>query len=62
LADALRWSQIVIDVAGDDAAKGNLMVGSPLAVVLGLRGIAKMWWGCRVGVRISIRPWPDPVG
>jgi len=45
MADALRWSQTVIDLAGDDPTKGNLIVGSPLAVTLASRGIAKMWLG-----------------
>ena len=40
IADVLRWSQTVIDWADGDPAKGNLIVGSPLAVALVWRGVA----------------------
>ncbi len=45
IADVLRWSQTVIDWADGDPAKGNLIVGSPLAVALVWRGIARFWLG-----------------
>ena len=32
VSDVLRWSQRVIDLADGDAAKGNFIIGSPLAV------------------------------
>jgi hypothetical protein len=51
--DVLRWSQTVIDLADGDAAKGNLIYGSPLAVALIQRATARYCLG---------RPgWPDDV-
>jgi class 3 adenylate cyclase len=44
-ADIFRWSQTVIDWADGDPAKGNLIVGSPLAVALVWRGLARFWLG-----------------
>jgi class 3 adenylate cyclase len=35
--DVLRWSQTVIDLADGDPAKGNFIVGSPLAFALAMR-------------------------
>ena len=45
IADVLRWSQTVIDWADGNPAKGNLIVGSPLAVALVWRGTARFWLG-----------------
>ena len=45
IADILRWSQTVIDWADGDPTKGNLIVGSPLAVALAWRGVARFWLG-----------------
>ena len=45
IADVLRWSQTVIDWADGDPAKGDLIVGSPLAVALVWRGTARFWLG-----------------
>ena len=45
IADVLRWSQSVIDWADGDPTKGNLIVGSPLAVALVWRGVARFWLG-----------------
>jgi class 3 adenylate cyclase len=45
IADVLRWSQTVIDWADGDPTKGNLLVGSPLAMALMWRGIARFWLG-----------------
>ncbi len=45
IADVLRWSQSVIDWAGGDSTKGNLIVGSPLAMALVWRGVARFWLG-----------------
>ncbi|OBA83731.1 cyclase [Mycobacterium sp. 1164966.3] len=39
--DALQWSQRVIDLAGGDSTKGNIILGSPLAVALAYRGLAR---------------------
>jgi hypothetical protein len=44
-ADICRWSQTVIDWADGDPTKGNLIVGSPLAVALVWRGLARFWLG-----------------
>jgi hypothetical protein len=38
--DVLRWSQRVIDLADGDPAKGNLLVGSPLAAAFASRALA----------------------
>ena len=45
IADVLWWSQSVIDWADGDPTKGNLVVGSPLAVALVWRGTARFWLG-----------------
>jgi class 3 adenylate cyclase len=39
--DVLRWSQRVIDLADGDPLKGNLIIGSPLALALTSRAIAR---------------------
>jgi hypothetical protein len=41
MADVLRWSQLTIDLAEGDPAKGNLVVDSPLALAMGARGVAR---------------------
>jgi class 3 adenylate cyclase len=43
--DMLRWSQTVIDIADGDPANGNFIIGSPLALALGWRGLARWWLG-----------------
>ena len=44
--EILRWSQTVIDLAGGDPAKGaGFGIGSPLAVALAFRGVARWWLG-----------------
>jgi hypothetical protein len=49
--DALRWSQTVIDLADGDPFKGNFIIGSPLALALTTRAMARYCLG---------RPgWPD---
>ena len=45
IAGVLRWSQTVIDWADGDPTKGNLVVGSPLAMALVWRGVARFWLG-----------------
>ena len=35
MVDVLRWSQLTIDLAEGDPAKGNLVVDSPLALAVG---------------------------
>ena len=41
MAEALRWSQAVIELADDDPTKRNVVFGSPLAVALASRGTAR---------------------
>ena len=41
MAEVLRWSQIIIDLAHGDPTKGNLVIGSPLAIALATRGNAR---------------------
>ena len=44
--EILRWSQTVIDLAAGDPAKGaGFGIGSPLAIALTYRGIARWWLG-----------------
>ena len=50
-SDALRWSQRAIDRADGDPSKGNFIIGSPLALALTTRAIARYYLG-RSG-------WPD---
>ena len=40
-AEVLRWSQIAIDLADGDPSKGNFILGSPLALALTSRAIAR---------------------
>ena len=47
LIDVLRWSEATIEWADGDPTRGNLVVGSPLAAALGLRGMARWWFGRR---------------
>lgn len=44
--EILRWSQIVIDLAAGDPAKGaDFGFGSPLAIAVGWRSTARWWLG-----------------
>lgn len=43
LTDVLRWTQTVIDLADGDPIKGNLVIGSPLAVATAARAFGR--WG-----------------
>jgi hypothetical protein len=52
--DMLRWSQQVIDLADGDPSKGNLILGSPLALAFTTRGIARYCLG-RPGWRDDLR-------
>jgi class 3 adenylate cyclase len=45
MGEVLRWAQATIDWADGDPARGNLVVGSPLAAALALRGLARSWYG-----------------
>jgi class 3 adenylate cyclase len=49
-----RWSQTVIDLAAGDSAKGaGFGMGSPLAIAVALRGVAR-WWLGRPGWRQDV--------
>ena len=52
--DALRWSQIVIDLAGDDPGRGNIIYGSPLGLAFAVRGLARYFLG-RTGWHDDLR-------
>jgi hypothetical protein len=52
--EALRLSQRVIDLADGDPSKGNLMIGSPLALAFAQRAIARYHLG-RPGWRDDLR-------
>ena len=45
MGEVLRWAEATIEWADGDPAKGNLVVGSPLALALALRGLARSWFG-----------------
>jgi class 3 adenylate cyclase len=52
--EILRWSQTVIDLAAGDPAKGaGFGIGSPLAIGLAFRGVAR-WWLGRPGWRQDV--------
>jgi hypothetical protein len=53
-SDVLRWSQRIIDLADGDPAKGNFIIGSPLAVAFATRAIARYALG-RPGWRDDLR-------
>nr|WP_090274982.1 adenylate/guanylate cyclase domain-containing protein [Mycolicibacterium komanii]CRL67940.1 adenylyl cyclase class-3/4/guanylyl cyclase [Mycolicibacterium komanii] len=40
-----RWAETTITWAEGDPVKGSLVVGSPLAVAMGMRGLARQWFG-----------------
>jgi len=54
MSDVLRWSQRAIDLADGDPSKGNFILGSPLAVALTSRAIARYCLG-RPGWRDDLR-------
>ncbi len=58
--DALRWSQRVIDLADGDPSKGNFIFGSPLAIALTTRALARYCLGRADGKTACGRasPWP----
>ncbi|WP_102145960.1 adenylate/guanylate cyclase domain-containing protein, partial [Mycobacterium hubeiense] len=53
-SDTLRWSQRAIDLAEDDPSRGNLLVGSPLALAFTTRAFARYCLG-RPGWRDDLR-------
>ena len=46
MTELLRVAQRVIDLADGDTTKGNLIIGSPLALAITMRGVAR----CSVGI------------
>jgi hypothetical protein len=54
-SDVLRWSQRVIDLADGDPSKGNFLIGSPLALVVTARALARYCVG-RPGWRDDLPP------
>jgi hypothetical protein len=52
--EALLWSQRAIDFADGDPSAGNLLIGSPLAIALAQRAIARYFLG-RPGWRDDLR-------
>ena len=52
--DVLRWSQRVIDLADGDPSKGNIIIGSPLALAFAQRAMARYCLG-RPGWRDDLR-------
>ena len=52
--DVLRWSQRAIDLADGDPSKGNFLFGSPLALAITMRGVARYCLG-RPGWRDDLR-------
>ena len=53
-SDALRWSQMIIDLADGDPSKGNFIIGCPLAVAYTTRAKARYCLG-RPGWRDDLR-------
>ncbi len=45
MAEVLRWSDMVIDLAEGDRAMGGYIVGSPLASAYAMRSTARWWLG-----------------
>jgi hypothetical protein len=59
-SDVLRWSQRAIDLAEGDPYKGNLIIGSPLAIAFATRAIARWCLGRPDGAMTCGRAWPWP--
>jgi len=45
IAELLRWSQTAIELADGDPTMGDIVFGSPLALALVFRGVARCWLG-----------------
>jgi adenylate cyclase len=45
MADVLRWAETTIEWTDANPLNSGLMIGSPRAVALALRGIARSWFG-----------------
>jgi adenylate cyclase len=53
MAELLQLSQRIIDLADGDPTKGNLFIGSPLAIAIAMRGVANFCLG--------IAGWKDDI-
>ena len=62
MAEALRLSQTVIDLADGDPTKGNIVFGSPLAMALARAAPPGGRWAVRGGATITTGRWPWPAG
>ena len=65
MAEAMRLSQLAIDLSGGDPTMGNLILGSPLAFMLALRASTRCCLGvagmaARLRQRCRNRPWFRP--
>jgi hypothetical protein len=40
--EVLRWTQTIIELANRDRTMGYLIIGSPVAVALAMRGVARL--------------------
>jgi class 3 adenylate cyclase len=64
--DALRWSHTVIEFADQERVKANLLVGSPVAIALVFRGVAR-WrlgrdgWRKDLDSAVAMARTSDPV-
>ena len=47
MVEALRWCDLVIDLAEGDRAMGDFIVGSPLGLAYAIRSTARWWLGQR---------------
>lgn len=45
ISELLRWSQTAIELADGDPTMGDVVFGSPLALALVFRGVARCWLG-----------------
>jgi adenylate cyclase len=45
MTDVLQWAERIIDLADGDATKGNLVLGSPLALAIVFKGVAQWTLG-----------------
>ncbi len=59
-AEVLRWSRRAIDLADGDPFKGNFIFGSPLALAITSRAMARYHLGHPDGARICAIAWTWP--
>jgi adenylate cyclase len=51
--DLFRWCEVIVDWASREPTQSNVVIDSPLAIALGLRGYAR-WWHGRPGWRADL--------